>query len=344
LVVAFALAGRIDIDFESEPLGMDRDGNPVFLRDLWPSPVEIRETVARALVPKMFEDRYGEVFKGDEHWQALPLPKDGNLYDWTDTSTYIRKPTFFDGMTTDVPAPGDIEDARVLAVLGHTVTTDHISPAGAIPKNEPAGVWLREHGVEPVHFNTFGSRRGNHEVMVRGTFGNVRMRNLLLKEKEGGYTVHHPTGDVLSIFEASERYRESGTPLIILAGGEYGAGSSRDWAAKGTFLLGVKAVIAESYERIHRSNLVGMGVLPLKFEDGATPTSLGLDGTETFSIEGIATGLAPRSRAQVSATRADGSSVSFQVEVRLESDVELEYYRNGGILHTVLRKIARGEM
>ena len=344
LVVAFALAGRIDIDLYNEPLGRDRDGNPVFLADLWPSPEEIRDTIAQALKPEMYRDRYAHVFDGDEHWRALPLPEEGNLYDWDPGSTYIRNPPFFQGMSTDVPALSDISGARVLALLGQTVTTDHISPAGAIPKNEPAGQYLQEKGVTPIHFNTFGARRGNHEVMMRGTFGNVRMRNLLLDEKEGGYTVHFPSGEMTTIFDASMRYQEAGTPLVILAGKEYGTGSSRDWAAKGTLLLGVKAVIAESYERIHRSNLVGMGVLPLEFKSGEGAAALGLDGSETFDVSGVATGLEPGGSVTVMAHREDGTTTTFEAVVRLDSDIDVEYYQNGGILHTVLRKLATGAM
>ena len=344
LVVAFALAGRIDIDVYNEPLGRGRDGRPVFLADIWPSPEEVRDTIASSLRPEMYRERYRGVFDGDEHWRALPLPEEGDLYVWDPESTYIRNPPFFQGMSDEPPPLQDIRSARVLALLGQTVTTDHISPAGAIPRNEPAGRYLQEHGVAPIRFNTFGSRRGNHEVMMRGTFGNVRLRNLMLDDKEGGYTVHVPTGEMTTIFEASERYRGAGTPLIVIAGREYGTGSSRDWAAKGTQLLGVGAVIAESYERIHRSNLVGMGVLPLQFADGDGAERLGLTGFEEFDLTGIANGLAPGGTVRVRATGKDGVSVDFQAVVRLDSDVELEYYRNGGILHTVLRKLATGAM
>ena len=344
LVVAFALAGRIDIDVYNEPLGRGRDGRPVFLADIWPSPEEVRDTIASSLRPEMYRERYRGVFDGDEHWRALPLPEEGDLYAWDPESTYIRNPPFFQGMSDEPPPLQDIRGARVLALLGQTVTTDHISPAGAIPRNEPAGRYLQDHGVAPIRFNTFGSRRGNHEVMMRGTFGNVRLRNLMLDDKEGGYTVHMPTGEMTTIFEASERYRGAGTPLIVIAGREYGTGSSRDWAAKGTQLLGVGAVIAESYERIHRSNLVGMGVLPLQFADGDGAERLGLTGFEEFDLTGIANGLAPGGTVRVRATGKDGVSVDFQAVVRLDSDVELEYYRNGGILHTVLRKLATGAM
>ncbi len=345
LVVAFALAGRIDIDLHNEPLGHDAQGEPVFLADLWPSPEEIRDTIEDALKPEMYESRYAEVFEGDDLWQALPLPDEGTgLYEWDPESTYIREPPFFQGMGLDVPPFSDVVGARVLAVLGQTTTTDHISPAGAIPKNEPSGRYLQDHGVKPWEFNTFGARRGNHEVMMRGTFGNIRMRNLLLEEKEGGYTVHHPTGEVMPIYDASMRYQAAGTPLVVLAGNEYGTGSSRDWAAKGTDLLGVRAVIAESYERIHRSNLVGMGVLPLQFKDGEGPEALGLTGLETFDITGVAGGLDVGEEVSVTARRDDGFEVVFGAIARLDSEVDVEYYQNDGILHTVLRKMAKGEM
>ncbi|MFP3948914.1 MAG: aconitase family protein, partial [Longimicrobiales bacterium] len=345
LVVAFALAGRIDIDLYNEPLARDPDGEPVFLADLWPSPEEIRETIKKALKPEMFRERYGEVFEGDERWKSLPVPEKGSLYDWDRESTYIQHPPFFQTMDLEVPEAGDITGARVLGVFGDGTTTDHISPAGAIPKNQPAGQYLMEKGVDPVHFNTFGSRRGNHEVMMRGTFGNVRIRNRLLEDKEGGYTIHFPSGEETTIYDAAMRYQEEGTPLVVIGGEGYGAGSSRDWAAKGTDLLGVKAVIAESYERIHRSNLVGMGVLPLQFEEGEDPESLGLDGSEVYDITRIADGLEPGGTVTVTARTEDGDEVAtFDAEVRLDTDVDVEYYLNGGILHTVLRKMGKGEM
>jgi aconitate hydratase len=343
MVVAFALAGRVDIDLYNEPLGRGKNGKPVFLADVWPSQREIRDTVTRALKPEMFAQRYGEVFEGDDLWRSLPLPEEGSRYDWDASSTYIANPPFFEGMSLAVPPLADIQGASVLAVLGDSVTTDHISPAGAIPKKEPAGQYLIAKGVQPVDFNTFGSRRGNHEVMMRGTFGNVRIRNLLLKDKEGGYTIHFPTGETTSIYDASMKYQAAGTPLVLLAGKEYGTGSSRDWAAKGTMLLGVKAAIAESYERIHRSNLVGMGVLPLQFLPGETPTSLGLTGRETYSVLGVAK-VRPGAQLEVHACREDGTVVRFRATARLDSDVDVEYYRNGGILHTVLRKMASGAM
>ncbi len=345
LVVAFALVGRIDVDLHSEPLGIGSDGEPVFLRDIWPTQKEIRDTIRTSLKPEMYRERYAEVFEGDELWKALPLPEgDLSLFEWDEDSTYVRNPPFFQGMDLELPELSDIHGARVLALLGETVTTDHISPAGAIPKDEPAGRYLQEHGVKPWEFNTFGSRRGNHEVMMRGTFGNVRIRNLLLDGKEGGYTKHIPTDEVMPIYDASMAYQAAGTPLVVLAGSEYGTGSSRDWAAKGTSLLGVKAVIATSYERIHRSNLVGMGVLPLQFMEGQSAAALGLDGTEVFDITGIAEGLAPNGTVTVRATRESGEVLEFQAAVRLDSDVDLEYYSNGGILHTVLRKMGKGEM
>jgi aconitate hydratase len=345
LVVAFALAGRIDLDLTSEPLGTGSDGEPVYLKDLWPTQEEIRDTIRHSLRPSMYKDRYAEVFEGDELWQALPLPEgDVALYEWDDDSTYIRNPPFFEGMSLEVTPPGDVKGARVLAILGDMTTTDHISPAGAIPKAEPSGRWLQDRGVKPWEFNTFGSRRGNHEVMMRGTFGNVRIRNLMLDGKEGGYTRHLPGGEVMPIYDASMRYQADGVPLVILAGAEYGAGSSRDWAAKGTGLLGVKAVIASSYERIHRSNLVGMGVLPLQFPDGKSAAEMGLSGSESLDISGMGEGLAPGGTVRVTARKDDGSLVEFDALVRLDSEVDLEYYRNGGILHTVLRKMARGEM
>jgi len=343
LVVAFALAGRIDLDVYNEPLGHDRDGKPVFLSDLWPSPEEVRDTVAASLNPSMYRRRYDEVFEGDDLWKSLPVPDQAQIYTWDPDSTYIQNPPFFEGMSLEFTPASDIVGARVLARLGDSVTTDHISPAGSIPRNEPAGLYLQSKGVEPRDFNSFGSRRGNHEVMMRGTFGNVRIRNELLEGKEGGYTRHFPTDEVLPIYDASMRYQEAGTPLVILAGKEYGSGSSRDWAAKGTALLGVRAVIAESYERIHRSNLVGMGVLPLQFLPGATPASLGVDGSEIFSIRGIPD-VGPGSVMSVSAVKADGTVVDFQAVARLDSRTEVDYFHNGGILHTVLRKMARGEM
>ncbi|HEX5386368.1 MAG TPA: aconitate hydratase [Gemmatimonadales bacterium] len=336
LVVAFALAGRVDIDLTREPLGNGRGGKPVYLRDIWPSPDEIRDTMAASLKPEMFRRRYGSVFEGDETWQTLAVPE-GSRYAWDARSTYVQKPPFFADLPAEPPPLQDITGARALAVLGDSVTTDHISPAGAIPKNGPAARYLREHGVEQVDWNTFGSRRGNHEVMMRGTFGNVRIANQLVPGKEGNWTLHFPTGEVISIYDAAMRYMEAGTPLVILTGKEYGTGSSRDWAAKGPALLGVKAVIAESYERIHRSNLVGMGVLPLQYEKGHDRKALGLTGDETFEIRGIAEGLAPGGRVAVKAIGPQGNTIAFSAIVRLNSAVELDYFRHGGILQRVLR-------
>jgi len=345
LVVAFALAGRIDMNLDHDPLGTDREGNPVYLSDVWPSQEEIRDSIRRSLNPRMYQRRYAEVFEGDELWKALPLPKaDLSLYEWDEESTYLSNPPFFDGMSLEEGVPRDIEGARVLALLGDSVTTDHISPAGAIPKDEPAGRYLQRHGVKPWEFNTFGARRGNHEVMMRGTFGNVRIKNLLLEDKEGGYTKLFPGGEVMPIYDAAMQYQAEGIPLVVLAGSEYGAGSSRDWAAKGTRLLGVRAAIAVSYERIHRSNLVGMGVLPLQFKDGESAQSLGLDGTEVFDIRGVSEGLEPGSVVTAVAHREDGTRLAFEADVRLDSQIDVEYYSNGGILHTVLRKMAKGEM
>ena len=341
LVVAFALAGRVDIDLAHEPLGTGKDGKPVFLRDIWPTPAELTQAMASSLKPELFERRYGAVFEGDETWRALEVPE-GSRYAWDAESTYVQEPPFFRDLPAEPVALRDIAGARVLAVLGDSVTTDHISPAGSIPKNGPAARYLKEHGVEQVDWNTFGSRRGNHEVMMRGTFGNVRISNALVPGKEGNWTLHFPSGEVISIYDAAMRYQEAGTPTIILTGKEYGTGSSRDWAAKGPSLLGVKAVIAESYERIHRSNLVGMGVLPLAYVPGADRTSLGLTGTETYSITGIATGLTPGGRVTVVARDESGKETKFQAVVRLNSAVELDYYRHGGILQRVLRQFLAG--
>ncbi len=339
LVVAFALAGRVDLDLATEPIGTGKDGKPVFLKDIWPSPAEIADAMARALKPALFRERYASVFDGDEVWQSLPVPE-GSRYAWDPASTYVAEPPFFQDLAAQ-PAPlKDIAGARVLAVLGDSVTTDHISPAGAIPKDGPAARYLLEHGVERADWNTFGARRGHHEVMMRGTFGNVRIKNALTPDKEGNWTLHIPSGEVLSIYDAAMRYQAEGTPLVVLTGKEYGTGSSRDWAAKGPALQGVKAVIAESYERIHRSNLVGMGVLPLAYQPGTTRQSLGLTGREVFAISGIARGLTPGGTVEVTATAPDGKVTKFPAVVRLNSQVELDYYRNGGILQRVLRLFA----
>jgi aconitate hydratase len=352
LVVAYALAGRIDLDMEQEPLGWDPNGKPVYLRDLWPSPEEIGQAMAVAISPALFADRYAHVFQGDEAWEALPVPE-GELYQWDAESTYIQEPPFFSNINISDFAQGtessgaagratrlpDIVGARVLALLGDSVTTDHISPAGSIPAKSPAGQYLMGRGVQPADFNSYGARRGNHEVMMRGTFANVRLKNLLVPGTEGGVTLHLPDGTTMPIYEAATRYRQEGVPLIILAGKEYGTGSSRDWAAKGPYLLGVRAVIAESFERIHRSNLIGMGILPLQFAAGENAQTLGLDGTEEYSITGLAGELTPRQQLSVTATKADGSTVEFTVISRLDTPVEIDYYRNGGILQTVLKKL-----
>jgi aconitate hydratase len=340
LVVAFALTGRVDIDLSREPLGVGKDGQPVYLKDIWPSAAEVRDTMAQSLKAELFERRYGQVFEGDETWKALSVPT-GSRYAWDPSSTYVQEPPFFTDLPAEPPPLRDITGARVLAMLGDSVTTDHISPAGSIPKNGPAAAYLREHGVEQADWNTFGSRRGNHEVMMRGTFGNVRITNFLVPGREGNWTLHFPSGEVLSIYDAAMRYQEAGTPLIILTGKEYGTGSSRDWAAKGPALLGVKAIIAESYERIHRSNLVGMGVLPLAYAPGVDRKSLGLTGTETFSVSGIAQGLEPGGSVRVTARDDSGRETVFPATVRLNSAVELDYYRHGGILQRVLRQFLR---
>ncbi|BDG59648.1 aconitate hydratase AcnA [Caldinitratiruptor microaerophilus] len=341
LVVAYALAGTVDIDLTTEPIGHTSEGKPVYLKDIWPSQQEIRETIARSLSPELFRGRYAEVFEGDENWRGLSVPE-GDLYAWDPASTYLQEPPYFHDMPLEPQPVRDIRGARVLALLGDSITTDHISPAGSIPLDSPTARYLQEHGVDRADFNTYGSRRGNHEVMMRGTFGNIRLKNALAGGKEGGWTLHLPDGELLSIYDAAMRYQAEGTPLVVLAGKEYGTGSSRDWAAKGTYLLGVKAVIAESFERIHRSNLVGMGVLPLQFKEGQSWKSLGLTGRETLDIAGIAGELRPRQDVEVVARREDGGEVRFTVTLRLDSVVEIEYYRNGGILQTVLRRIVKG--
>ena len=339
LVVAYALAGTLDIDFSKEPLGMDGAGEPVMLSDIWPSDDEIRRTVEAAIGPEMFIRRYSDVLS-EPRWDSIPSEA-SELFPWDEDSTYVRLPSFFKGIEPEPSPVEPIEDARVLVKVGDSVTTDHISPAGAFPSSGPAGKYLISKGVEPRDFNSFGSRRGNHEVMIRGTFANIRMRNQTAPGTEGGLTTHFPTNEVVSIHEASERYQSESTQLVVLAGSQYGSGSSRDWAAKGTLLLGVRAVIAKSYERIHRSNLVGMGVLPLAFPDGSDAESLGLDGTELYNIPASGD-LIPFSEIIVTAKKGDGTMISFPVIVRLETPVEVEYYRNGGILQTVLRNLAKG--
>ncbi len=338
LVVAYALAGTVDIDLTSDPIGTDRDGNDVYLRDIWPSQSEIDAIVTEHVRRDEFEKEYANVFAGPTAWRAIKTTG-GALYDWNENSTYIQEPPFFVGLSTEPPAIRPIRGARVLAKLGESITTDHISPAGAISPDSPAGKYLLEHGVERAMFNSFGSRRGNDRVMTRGTFGNIRVRNQLAPGTEGGFTTDFLDGAVKTIYEASLHYEEAGIPLVVLAGKDYGMGSSRDWAAKGTFLLGVRAVLAESYERIHRSNLIGMGVLPLEFPAGKNADSLGLDGTETFDIE-IDDTLEPRRQVQVTATRTDGTVEKFVATARIDTPVEVDYYRNGGILHMVLRRMA----
>ncbi len=343
LVVAYALAGTVDIDPLNEPLGHDPEGTPVYLQDIWPSQAEIQEAVAAALDAEMFEEQYADVFSGNETWNAIPGAVSAGLYDWQPDSTYIREPPFLKDLRLEVPPLADLKGARVLALLGDSVTTDHISPAGSFSADSPAGRYLRAQGVARRDFNSYGSRRGNHEVMLRGTLANVRLKNLLVPGTEGGISRHLPDGEVMSIYDAAMRYQEEGVPLIILGGRQYGTGSSRDWAAKGVLLLGVRAVIAESYERIHRSNLVGMGVLPLQFRPGENTTSLGLTGEEVFDITGIAAGLEPGQELTVQVRRPDGTGVPFRAIARLDTPVEVGYYRNGGVLHTILRRMVGEE-
>ncbi|MBI2339634.1 MAG: aconitate hydratase AcnA [Deltaproteobacteria bacterium] len=334
LVVAYALAGRMDIDLYNEPLGKDKKGKDVFLKDIWPSTGEIGDAVRKSVKPEMFIEKYGDVYKGDELWQALPVPE-GDRYAWEPDSTYIRKPPFFEQMPRQPALPADIPGARVLVSLNNSVTTDHISPAGSIAKDSPAAKYLTSHGVDPKDFNSYGSRRGNHEVMIRGTFGNIRLKNLLVPGVEGGWTRHLPDGERMSIYDASMKYQKEKVPLLVIAGKEYGSGSSRDWAAKGTRLLGIQAVIAESYERIHRSNLIGMGVLPLQFTEGQNRESLGLTGEEVYEIAGIRENLSP---GKILKVKTD-TGKSFQAVSRIDTPVELEYYRHGGILQYVLRQL-----
>jgi aconitate hydratase len=340
LVVAYALAGSLDVDLNTEPLGTDSHGKPVYMKELWPSAQEVSDAVRQCLNSQMFRQRYGSVFDGDERWQAIKVPA-GNIYAWDDKSTYVKNPPYFKGMTMKPAALTDISGARALAVLGDSVTTDHISPAGNIAKSSPAAKYLMDQGVQPVDFNQYGARRGNHEVMMRGTFANIRLRNLLLPGTEGGLTVHVPSGEQMSIYDAAMRYQAEKTPLIILAGKEYGSGSSRDWAAKGTMLLGIRAVITESFERIHRSNLIGMGVLPLQFLEGQNVQSLGLTGKESFSLKGVDQGRAKT--VTVIATPQSGAPISFEARVRIDTPKEREYFQHGGILQYVLRQLAQGK-
>jgi aconitate hydratase len=340
LVVAYALAGRMDIDLTREPLGVGKDG-PVFLRDIWPTAQEVADEVNRSVKSEFFKKQYADVFKGDEQWQSLDVPT-GETYAWDANSTYVKNPPYFAGMTMEPPGVRPITGARALALLGDSITTDHISPAGNIPASSPAGKWLIEHGVEKKDFNSYGARRGNHEVMMRGTFANIRLRNEMVPGKEGGYSTMEPGGEPQFIYDVAMAYEKQNTPLVIIAGKEYGTGSSRDWAAKGTILLGVRAVIAESFERIHRSNLVGMGVLPLEFTNGDTRQSLGLTGIETYDIVGLDASLTPHKQLTVRATGRDGAKKEFKVVARIDTPEEMNYYRNGGILPYVLRSLVNG--
>jgi aconitate hydratase len=337
-VVAYALAGTVLIDLDKEPLGQGKDGEPVYLKDLWPTQQEIAETIANSLNNAMFNDRYASVFEGSDTWKAIKV-SGGDIYEWNEASTYIHHPPYFQNLTLDLPSVSDIKGARVLGLFGDSVTTDHISPAGNIAADSPAGKFLQERGVQPKDFNQYGARRGNDLVMARGTFANIRLKNLLVAPKEGNWTKHFPDGDELSIFDAAMKYQSEGVPSIVIAGKEYGTGSSRDWAAKGPNLQGVRAVIAESFERIHRSNLVGMGVLPLKFMDGQNAESLGLNGDEVFDITGLSDKMAPKATITVKAKKSDGKVIEFKTTALLNTDVEVNYFRNGGILHTVLRHL-----
>jgi len=338
LVVAYALAGRVDIDLDKEPLGTGTDGKPVYLKDVWPTQQEINATVGQSLVSQMFTDKYGSVFDGSDAWKAIKVTG-GDLYEWDGASTYIHHPPYFQTVTLDIPSVEDIQGARVLAIFGDSVNTDNISPAGNIAADSPAGKFLQQRGVQPKDFNSYGSRRGNDLVMARGTFANIRLKNLLIAPREGYFTKYFPDGTELPIFDAAMKYQNEGVPSIILAGKEYGAGSSRDWAAKGPLLQGVRAVIAESFERIHRSNLVGMGLLPLKFIDGQNAASLGLKGDEVYDITGLSDTMEPKSIVKVKARKPDGEGIEFNAVAQFNTDVEVNYYRNRGILHTVLRNL-----
>jgi aconitate hydratase len=338
LVVAYALAGRMDIDIVNESLGNDKAGKPVYLRDIWPTPAEVEDTMRSAVTSEQFRTQYSDVFAGDKHWQALPIPE-GDLYAWDDKSTYIKNPPYFENLPLKPGAIQDLHGLRTLAVLGDSITTDHISPAGSIGADTPAGKYLIAHGVQPKDFNSYGARRGNHEVMMRGTFANIRLKNQLAPGTEGGWTIHQPSGEKMSIYDAAMKYRDEKVPLIILAGKEYGSGSSRDWAAKGTILLGVRAVLAESFERIHRSNLVGMGVLPLEFLPGENAASHGLTGLEIFEIDGLAHNFEPRKKVTVKARATDGSEKKITAIARIDTPFEVVYYQHGGILQYVLRQM-----
>ena len=338
LVVAFALAGRVDIDMDNEPLGADRDGTPVYLRDLWPAQSEIQEQITRSLKPEMFLNKYGDILNANPEWTAIKTAP-GKRFAWKEESTYIRKPPYFDGFGMEPGGMADFRDMRPLAILGDSVTTDHISPAGAIPEDAPAGRYLMEKGVERKDFNTYGARRGNDCVMVRGTFANVRIKNLMADGREGGWTSLMPEGEQMSIYDACQKYRERGIPLIVFGGSDFGMGSSRDWAAKGPQLLGVNAVVTSSFERIHRSNLIGMGVLPLQFEEGVTAGSLNLDGSETYTLLGIGDKFEPLQKLTLEIKRTDGTVDITNLTARLDTKIEVEYYSHGGILPYVLRNI-----
>ena len=340
MVVAFALAGTVDKDLTQEPIGVDQDGRPVMLKEIWPTQKEISDLIASAVKPEMFKESYGNVFSGNQTWNEIPVTG-GELYAWNDASTYIQEPPFFTTMTMDVKPIQAISRLRVLAIFGDSVTTDHISPAGDIAENSPAGQYLKSKGLQKKDFNSYGSRRGNDRVMTRGTFANIRIKNLMVPGVEGGVTLHPPDGERMNIFDAAMKYKPEGAPLVVLAGKEYGTGSSRDWAAKGPYLQGVKVVIAESFERIHRSNLVGMGVLPLQFKDGQNVESLGLTGKEAIDIVGLDDNLKPRQEVIVKARGDQRSEIEFKATVRIDTPVEVEYYRNGGILQTVLRKLMK---
>ncbi len=336
LVVAYAIAGSVDADLVHDPLGHDPDGIPVYLREIWPTSAEIQAAIAQSVKPEMYQEKYAGVFTGNETWNAIQA-SDSELYSWDPDSTYIQEPPFFTGLRREVPDIQEIQGARVLAILGDSITTDHISPAGSFSSESPAGKFLIQKGVDLKDFNSYGSRRGNDRVMSRGTLANIRLKNRMVPGVEGGWTIHQPTGEQMSIYEAAVKYREEKISLVVLAGKEYGTGSSRDWAAKGVMMLGVRAVIAESFERIHRSNLVGMGVLPLQFLTGENVESLGLEGTEKISVRGLNNSIQPKEELTVTAERPDGTLLSFQVTARLETPVEVNYFRNGGILQTVLR-------
>ena len=340
LVVAYALAGTVDIDFYREEIGKSKDGKDIFLKDIWPTNQEIKDTVNKSILPDTFINRYSDIFVGDKSWESISIP-DGLIYEWSEKSTYIQKPCFFDDFTSELPQIGDIQNAKVLAYLGDSITTDHISPAGSFTEETPAGKYLVDSGVKIKDFNSYGSRRGNHEVMMRGTFANIRIKNKLLDDIEGGFTKYFATGETMSIYDAAIKYKESKTDLIVIAGKEYGTGSSRDWAAKGSMLLGVKAVIAESFERIHRSNLVGMGVLPLQFKENESAESHKITGNEEFSVSGISSGLRPLSNIILNITNDMGDTRQVELICRLDSIVEVDYFYNGGILQTVLRQMQK---